>query len=107
MVVTITADSHHKLLEVDAHMEGEGSDEPVIARKPIRKLERKGKKVNSHYGNGKFDTNAMFNFLDKRDIEPKIPVHINASSRSRILQGENRLERSSDYQPVQKVMGII
>lgn len=81
VVVIITADSHHKLLDVDAHIEGEGSDEPAIARKHIRKLGMRGKKVNSHYGDGKFDSNAMFNFLDKRDIEPKIPVHINASSR--------------------------
>ncbi len=33
VIVIITADSHHKLLYVDAHIEGEGSDEPVIARK--------------------------------------------------------------------------
>lgn len=81
VVVIITADSHHKLLDVDAHIEGEGPDEPVVARKHIRKLENKGKKVKGYYADGKFDTNAMFSFLEKRDIEPKIPVHINASSR--------------------------
>jgi hypothetical protein len=81
VVVIITADvRHHKLLEVDAHIEGEGEDEPPVARKHIRKLKRKGKKVKSFYGDGKFDTNDMFNELDKEDIEPKIPVHINASS---------------------------
>ena len=73
MVVIITADSHHKLLDVDAHIEGEGLGEPVVAREHIRKLENKGKKVKSHYADGKFDTNAMFSFLEKRDIEPKIP----------------------------------
>lgn len=79
VVVIITADSHHKLLDVDAHIEGEGSDEPAVARKHIRELRRKGKKVSSFYGDGKFDTNAMFDQLDRQNIEPKIPVHINAS----------------------------
>ena len=81
LVVVITADvKHKKLLDVDAHIEGEGDDEPKVAMKHIRKLERKGKKVKGFYGDGKFDTNDTFEELDKRNIEPKVPVAINASS---------------------------
>ena len=43
------------MLEVDAHIEGEGEDEPPVARKHIGKLKGKGKKVESFYGNGKFE----------------------------------------------------
>ena len=82
VVVIITADvKRRKLLAVDAHIQGEGQDEPKVAMRHIRKIERKGKKVKSFYGDGKFDTNETFTELDKRNIEPKIPVHINASSR--------------------------
>jgi hypothetical protein len=82
VVVIITADvKHRKLLAVDAHIQGEGQDEPKVAMRHIRKIERNGKNVNSFYGDGKFDTNETFKELDKRGIEPKIPVHINASSR--------------------------
>lgn len=81
VVVIITADvKHRKLLEVEAHIQGEGEDEPKVAIRHIRKLEKRGKKVKSFYGDGKFDTNETFKELDKRDIGPKIPVHINASS---------------------------
>ena len=82
VVVIINADvKHRKLLAVDAHIQGEGQDEPKVAMRHIRKIERKGKKVKSFYGDGKFDTNETFTELNKRNIEPKIPVHINASSR--------------------------
>lgn len=80
LIVVITADIHKKLLAVDAHMEGEGDDEPKVAMGHIKKIEKKGKKVNSFYGDGKFDTNETFEELDKRKIEPKIPVAINSSS---------------------------
>ena len=82
VVVIITADvKRRKLLAVDAHIQGEGQDEPKVAMRHIRKIERKGKKVTGFYGDGKFDTNETFEELEKRNIEPKIPVHINASSR--------------------------
>ncbi|MDE1768048.1 MAG: hypothetical protein KGH64_04540 [Candidatus Micrarchaeota archaeon] len=69
------------LLHGSAHIQGEGEDEPKVAMRHVRKIERNGKKVKSFYGDGKFDTNETFTELDKRNIEPKIPVHINASSR--------------------------
>jgi hypothetical protein len=82
LVVVITADVKHKLLDVDAHIEGEGDDEPKVAMKHVRGIERKGKKVKEFYGDGKFDNNDTFAELDKRKIEAKIPVHINANVRS-------------------------
>lgn len=81
VIVVITAEvKHHKLLDVDAHIEGEGDDEPKVAMRHVKKLKRKGKRVKSFYGDGKFDTNDTFNELDKQKVEPKIPLHINAST---------------------------
>ena len=82
LVVVITADvNHKKLLDVDAHIEGEGPDEPKIGMKHARKLVKKGKKIRKYYGDGKFDTNDTFSELDKFGAEPSIPVDINASTR--------------------------
>jgi len=80
LVVVITADVRRKkLLDVEAHMEGEGPDEPKIGMKHLRKLVKKGKKIKKYYGDGKFDTNDTFNELEKFGAEPLIPVDINAS----------------------------
>ena len=82
LIVVITADvKHKKLLAVNAHMEGEGDDEPKIAMRHTRKLIKKEKKIGDFYGDGKFDTNDTFDELNRYDIEPKIPIHINASVR--------------------------
>ena len=57
LIVVITADVRHKkLLAVNAHIEGEDDDEPKITMGHMRKLIRKGKKIGSFYGDGKFDT---------------------------------------------------
>ena len=81
VVVVITTDlKHRKLLEVDAYIDGEGLGEPKTSMKHIRKLTRNGKKIKSFCGDGGFDTNDIFNMLNKLGIEPKIPVQINASS---------------------------
>ena len=81
LVIVITADvKHKKLLCVDAYVDGEGDGESKTSLRHIKKLERKGKKIKSFYGDGGFDNNDTFEELDKRGIEPKIPVQINASS---------------------------
>ena len=77
LVIVITADVRHKkLLDADAHMEGEGEDEPEVAIGHVKKLVRRGKRVKSLYGDGKFDTNDTFDELDRYDIEPKIPIPV-------------------------------
>jgi hypothetical protein len=80
LVVVITADvKHKKLLHVEAHMEGEGPDEPKIGMKHVKKLIKKGKRIKKYYADGKFDTNYTFEQLEKFGIEALIPVYINAS----------------------------
>lgn len=80
VVVIITADvKHKKLLGVDAHIEGEGQDEPKVALKHIKKLRKEGKTIKKFYGDGKFDTNEMFIELENQDSAALIPVAINAS----------------------------
>ena len=79
LVVVITADKNKKLIDVDAHIEGEGPDEPKVGIKHARKLVKKGKRIRKYYTDGKFDTNDTFAQLEKFGAEPLIPVHIDAS----------------------------
>ncbi len=82
LVIVITAEVKcKKLLCVDAYIDGEGNGESKTSLAHIKNLQRKGKKIKSFYGDGGFDTNDIFEELDKQNIEPKIPVQINASSR--------------------------
>jgi hypothetical protein len=79
LIVVITADKRRKLIDVDAHIEGEGPDEPKIGMKHARKMVRKGKRIRKYYADGKFDTNDTFAQLEKFGSEVLIPVHIDAS----------------------------
>lgn len=64
-VVVITADKNKKLIYVDVHIEGEGSDEPKVGMKHARKLVKKWKTTRKYYVDGKFDTNGTFAQLEK------------------------------------------
>lgn len=79
VVVVITADVRNKkLLAVDAHIEGEGKAEPVIAGRHLKRLKPGGKVISRFYGDGAYDTNDMFDALD--DTKSVIKIRANAST---------------------------
>jgi len=77
VVVTITADvKRKKLLDFDVHIEGEGDSEPKSAIKHMKKLRKAGNKIKKFHGDGKFDTNDMFDNLG--DAKSAIKIRKNA-----------------------------
>lgn len=96
--VVITVDiKKRKLLSVSVHIEGKGKSESKIAKKHLKKLKRKGMKIKKFYGDGAFDTNELFDLLDKDNIESAIKIRKNASTSrcrgSRRRRDEIRLYR--------------
>lgn len=79
LVVIITADTRHKLLDIDAYIEGNGPSEPKVGIKHVKRLVRKGKRIGKYYGDGGHDTNELFEQLGRLNIEQLVPVDINAS----------------------------
>jgi len=67
-----------KLLDYSVDLAGDGLTEPKTAMMQIRKLMRNGIIVEKFLGDGAYDTNRLFSFLDKRGIESAIPVQKNA-----------------------------
>ena len=61
------------------HIEGEGNSEPKSAIKHIKKLRKAGNKIKKFEGDGKFDTNKMFDALG--DAESNIKIRKNAKLR--------------------------
>ncbi|VUT23774.1 MAG: Transposase DDE domain protein [Candidatus Methanolliviera sp. GoM_asphalt] len=81
LVVVITADiKQKKLLKVEAQIEGEGESEPKIAEKHLEELKKDGVTVKKFYGDGAFDTNALFEYLEESKIESAIKIRKNAST---------------------------
>ncbi len=100
--MTITADiKKKKLLGIDAHIEGKGQpSEPEIAIKHMRELIEKKNKIRGMKGDGKFDTNDVFDFTGKNKIKTAIPVRKNAKIRrtkSRYRRKEIRKQRKLSY----------
>jgi len=98
LIVVITADiKHRKLLKVDAHVEGEGESEPKIARKHLKSLKEGGKRVKKFYGDGAFDTNSLFDYLEASGIESAVKIRSNASNH--YCRGSKRRRREvREYQ---------
>jgi len=98
LIVVITADvKHRKLLKVDARVEGEGDSEPKIAEKHLKEVREEGKKVKKFYGDGAYDTNALFDYLEKENIESAIKIRSNASNH--YCRGSKRRRREvREYQ---------
>ena len=99
-VVVMTADVRRKkLLAVDAHIEGEGKAEPVIAGRHLKRLKSDGKAISGFYGDGAYDTNDMFDALG--DTESVIKIRTNASTDycrgSKRRRGEVREYNSLGY----------
>ena len=94
VVVTITADvKKKKLLDFDVHIEGEGDSEPKSAAKHIKKLRKAGNKITKFAGDGKFDTNEMFDVL--RDAKSAIKIRKNA--KLRLTKSKRRKEEIKKY----------
>jgi len=80
LVVVITADiKHKKLLRVESHIEGEGESEPKIAEKHLKAI-KDGADVRKFCGDGAFDTNSLFDHLEKFKIERAVKIRKNAST---------------------------
>lgn len=99
VVVTITADvKHKKLLDLDVHLEGEGDSEPKSAIKHMKKLRKAGNKIKKFHGDGKFDTNDMFDGLG--NAKSAIKIRKNAKLRrtkSKRRKAEIRKYRKLGY----------
>lgn len=77
--VTITADPiKRKLLDCEVSIEGEGKSEPDIAEKHMKKLMKKGKKINKFWMDGSGDDIDLFRFLEENGIEDAIKTRKDA-----------------------------
>ena len=99
VVVTITADAKRKkLLDLDVHIEGEGDSEPKSAIRHIKKLRKAGNKIKRFHGDGKFDTNDVFDTLG--DAKSAVKIRKNAKlrrTRSKRRKAEIRKYRKLGY----------
>lgn len=98
LIVVITADvKRRKLLSVEAHVEGEEASEPRMAEKHMKELKERGEKVKKFYGDGSYDTNSLFDYLEKESIESAIKIRSNASNH--YCRGSKRRRREvREYQ---------
>ncbi len=80
LIVTITADiNSKKLFGIDAWVEGEGISEPKAAVKHMKKLTENNNEIRTFKGDGSFDTNSVFEFAGKHNINCGIPIRENAN----------------------------
>jgi Transposase DDE domain len=81
LVVVITADVRRKkLIGIEVHVEGKGHSEPGTAAGHVRSVRAQGYRVRSFYGDGAFDSRAMFQALQEVGAEPVIKIARNAQS---------------------------
>lgn len=86
-----------KLLGLEVHVEGEGPSEPEIAMKHLNRLYKAGVKVEKFWGDGSFDTIALFNLLDQHGTKTAIPPRENA-----VANPEKSKSRSREVEKYQK-----
>ena len=67
-----------KLLDCSVDLVGKGMTEPKTAIAQLEKLLGKGFKIEKFLGDGGYDTNDLFNYLEEHGIESVIPVQENA-----------------------------
>ena len=81
--VTISANPLTKeLIDCDVSIEGEGLSEWEVAQRHMQRQIDNGKEVDKFWGDGAFDVNELFNFLEYNNIESAIKVRENASDKS-------------------------
>ncbi len=80
LIVVITADVRRKkLLGISARIEGPGRSECDDASDHVRDAILRGMKISKFFGDGAFDTNAMFQMLGSQGIDPVIKIRKNAA----------------------------
>ena len=93
--VTITADpKKRKLLDCDVSIEGEGDSEPEVAKRHMEVLRRKGKKIKKFWGDGAFDSNDLFDFLESIGAKRAIKIRGNSTIKN---DGSVRDKEVIDY----------
>ena len=81
LVVVITADvRREKLLGIEVHLEGVGHSEAGVAERHLRAATAQGQRVRTFYGDGAFDTQAMFRTRQEMAVEPVIKIARNAAT---------------------------
>jgi hypothetical protein len=88
-----------KLLDCSVDIVGKGMTEPQTAIQQIKKLLDKGFLINKFLGDGGYDTNSLFNFLEKHKIQSAIPTQENANpdpnkSKRRAQEIQDRQKKS-------------
>jgi hypothetical protein len=79
LVVVITADVRRKkLIGIEVHLEGKGHSEPGTAANHIRSAAGRGYRVRAFYGDGAYDSRAMFQALQETQTRPVIKIARNA-----------------------------
>ncbi len=77
--VTISADPFTKdLLALDVSLEGEDLSETDVAMTHMAELEAQGCKVLCFWGDGKYDTHELFDFMDFYGIKSAVKIRKNA-----------------------------
>lgn len=81
LIVVITADVRRKkLIGIEVHIEGVGHSESKVAQRHLRAAVAEGHRVRKFYGDGAFDTRAMFRTLREMEGEPAIKIARNATT---------------------------
>lgn len=81
LIVVITADVRRKKdFGIEVHIEGVGYSETEVAQRHLRAAVARGHRVRKFYGDGAFDTLAMFRALQEMAVEPVIKIARNAAT---------------------------
>ncbi|MGI0140727.1 MAG: transposase, partial [Thermoplasmata archaeon] len=88
LVVVITADVRRKkVIGIEVHIEGKGHSESPTAARHVRTATEQGYRVRKFYGDGAYDTRAMFRALQETGTEPVVKTHRNAQTSARHTNG--------------------
>ncbi len=81
LVVVLTADVRQKkVVGIEVHVEGKGHSESGTAAAHVRAMADRGHRVRKFYGDGAYDTRAMFRALQRTGTEPVIKIARNAQA---------------------------
>ncbi len=81
LVVVMTADVRRKkVVGIEVHIEGKGHSESGTAAAHVRTMVDRGHRVRKFYGDGAYDTRAMFAALRETGTEPAIKIAKNAQT---------------------------
>ncbi len=84
LVVVITADVRRKkLIGIDVHIEGKGHSESATAARHVRAATEAGHRVRKLYGDGAYDSHALFRALHETGTEPVVKIRKDGQSARR------------------------